>query len=397
MTYPLRIAEACYDSLAERVRSACHWQGAGRLDGERTYLALQDELSALAVQLVRSGLAGHGLANHGLANHGLANHGQDAHGRRVSRLLEGVAARQRELHRALEAQRTRRLSRIVDSMTWFAAGSSPAELARAAPAVLCAAGEFDRAMISRVHGSTWAPGTVHVAAGADDKVNARLLAAAGGIRVALTSSLIETGVLRHRAPALVDRAMLGSADRRLGELSRSRGYVVAPVVVADRVIGFLHADTYTSRRALTTTDKANVQAFADMFGLLYERSAMTRRLLDQRQAVAEALSGVMAAPPGAGPAAGQLSRPQQPAVPRPASDGGAWPPPRHHGLTGHEWEILRLLATGATNSQIASALVISESTVKSHIKRILRKLPAANRAEAVYRYTKLIGEAGQAS
>ena len=71
------------------------------------------------------------------------------------------------------------------------------------------------------------------------------------------------------------------------------------------------------------------------------------------------------------------------------------PWPRVHeaggGLTGREWEILRLLASGATNSQIASALVVSDNTVKSHIKRILRKLPAANRAEAVYRYTQLAG------
>ena len=57
-----------------------------------------------------------------------------------------------------------------------------------------------------------------------------------------------------------------------------------------------------------------------------------------------------------------------------------------------EWKILGMLATGATNGQIASALVVSESTVKSHVKRILHKLPAANRAEAVYRYTQLSDE-----
>ena len=51
-----------------------------------------------------------------------------------------------------------------------------------------------------------------------------------------------------------------------------------------------------------------------------------------------------------------------------------------------------MLATGATNGQIAAALVVSESTVKSHVKRILHKLPAANRAEAVYRFTQLCDE-----
>ena len=78
-----------------------------------------------------------------------------------------------------------------------------------------------------------------------------------------------------------------------------------------------------------------------------------------------------------------------------------WPPTQAHRtgdlreagtLTSREWEILGLLATGASNGQIATALVVSESTVKSHVKRILHKLPAANRAEAVYRYTQLSDE-----
>ena len=47
------------------------------------------------------------------------------------------------------------------------------------------------------------------------------------------------------------------------------------------------------------------------------------------------------------------------------------------------------MAEGATNLAIAERLVISEGTVKSHVKSILRKLRAANRAEAVSRYMRL--------
>jgi DNA-binding CsgD family transcriptional regulator len=381
MTYPLIIAEACYGSLAERVRMACLWPGAGALDGERLYLSLHDELVALTIQAAESRPAGRD---------------RDVHDRKVRRLLEGIAARQRDLHLALAALRTRRVSRINESMTSFGSADSPAELARRAPAVLCAAGEFDRVMISQVHGSTWAPGAVHIAAGTGDSVNAGLPDALSGLRVALTSSLIETEVLRHRVSFLVDRSMAGRTDGRLGELSRSRAYVVAPIVVADRVAGFLHADTYTSRRMLTAADKASVQAFADMFGLLYERATMTQRLRDQQRAVADALSGALTQPRG-GTGVDRLARPD--AFPAQQPPAGETPQlaTKRSGLTSREWEILRLLATGATNSQIASALVVSESTVKSHIKRILRKLPAANRAEAVYRYTRLAREASRAS
>ena len=58
-------------------------------------------------------------------------------------------------------------------------------------------------------------------------------------------------------------------------------------------------------------------------------------------------------------------------------------------LTPRELEVLALMATGATNSRIAEQLVISDGTVKSHVKRILRKLRSANRAEAIARYLRL--------
>jgi DNA-binding CsgD family transcriptional regulator len=44
---------------------------------------------------------------------------------------------------------------------------------------------------------------------------------------------------------------------------------------------------------------------------------------------------------------------------------------------------MRLVAEGRTNAQIGRILVISEGTAKSHVKGILRKMEAANRAEAV--------------
>lgn len=52
-------------------------------------------------------------------------------------------------------------------------------------------------------------------------------------------------------------------------------------------------------------------------------------------------------------------------------------------LSPREKEVIKLLAAGATTPKVAADLVISQSTVKTHIRHILEKLEAGNRAEAV--------------
>jgi LuxR family transcriptional regulator, regulator of acetate metabolism len=310
----------------------------------------------------------------------------------ASGLTRAAGALQCELHDAVVETHAGIFGRINDGLASLPATVSPAELVERAPVLLCEVCEFDRAMISRVHGSTWIPAAVHVAAEADDEVNLRLVAEVGTLEIPLTSALIETEMLRRRTSVLVDGT--GVARHTFGllaALSRSRAYVAAPIVIADRVAGFLHADAYSSPRTLTAADRVALQIFADLFGLLYERAAMAERLLQQQQAIHAALSSAASGVAELGPRVGHLERAEVRTAEAGSLTGAhrAAGRPQAGALTSREWEILGLLATGATNGQIAAALVVSESTVKSHVKRILHKLPAANRAEAVYRYTQM--------
>lgn len=66
-------------------------------------------------------------------------------------------------------------------------------------------------------------------------------------------------------------------------------------------------------------------------------------------------------------------------VPRPRPEAGAALPP----LTERELQVLRGMGRGRSNAEIGRELYLSEDTIKTHARRLFRKLGAADRAQAV--------------
>lgn len=100
------------------------------------------------------------------------------------------------------------------------------------------------------------------------------------------------------------------------------------------------------------------------------RAVARGQVLLQAQSAAQLLAGMPA--PAQRPA-------QAEAADRAAEDV----PEDESGLTAREHEVLRFIAQGSTNAEIADALVVGEATVKTHVHHILAKLGARDRAQAI--------------
>jgi DNA-binding CsgD family transcriptional regulator len=211
----------------------------------------------------------------------------------------------------------------------------------------------------------------------------------------LDAMVLENDMLRLRGPLIVHDAL--NDPRVIRELTRAsniRSYVAAPVMPEGRVIAFLHASTLAVDDIL---DRDVLWAFAEGYGYALERTILLRRLHDQGERIRELVvstESVLAEIREAGLQISTASAGLQAKESEPVRSAMFSSPDSriHQLLTRRELEIMELLAHGETNRQIADRIVVSEGTVKSHVSQILRKMHAANRAEAVSKFIRLTSQ-----
>ncbi|MBA2763136.1 MAG: GAF domain-containing protein, partial [Thermoleophilaceae bacterium] len=211
----------------------------------------------------------------------------------------------------------------------------------------------------------------------------------------LRDQILETEMIRHHRPVVVHDALNHpSTYKPLVEHYATHAYVAAPIMPEGRVIGFLHGEKGIQHpgdtKAVDDFDRDAIWAFAEGLGFAVERM----QLLDRLRAQGQELRGLISKADSV--VAAQLAA-QVELVAGPVEAGAARSAaalfgdvgsPLEARLTRREREVLELVARGATNNQIADKLVIAEATAKSHLKRIMRKLGAANRVEAASMYLR---------
>ncbi|HVW43900.1 MAG TPA: LuxR C-terminal-related transcriptional regulator [Amycolatopsis sp.] len=306
----------------------------------------------------------------------------------VGGLLAQVYALRHEVREFQLGERLRRLDVLDGALARLRHVHESDELLdRACEAVVEGCG-FDRVLLSRVEGSLWRPWKSHAVGDRDPERSFR-----DWMRtlpeIQLGNMLLETEMVRRHEPALVtDPEGDPRVYKPLLRASSLASYVAAPLMPTGRVIGFLHAD-YVDE-PVTALDRDVLWAFATGFGQIFERAVLLGRLREQREEVRAAMRTVEDVLDDLASAEIELIRRGPDGPTRPARLPARSSTALESLLTSRELEVLALMATGATNNRIADELVIANGTVKSHVKRILRKLCVENRAEAISQYLRLI-------
>ena len=209
----------------------------------------------------------------------------------------------------------------------------------------------------------------------------------GGEPVALIDLDAELAVVRRRRPALLP------AGHGLTLAALPADSILAPVCHQGQVIGLLQASS-SSPGQLGPADVDIVAALAVAASGALERASTERRAHRQSLAVREAAAALEAIADGARrPTGGLLG--SFTTGPRGRVDESLPLTAQRlqQLLSQRELEVIDLLAAGASNAEVAAQLVITTGTVKTHVKSLLRKLHAANRAQAVAIYLRLTHQA----
>ena len=301
----------------------------------------------------------------------------------LQRTLVELLALEREIVESDYVRRSDALERAADAVRRLGEVGSPQGILERAAEELGTSSEFGRVLIGEVREdglhahALWSAEDPDAAAAALEELRRE--------PIPLEYPSIEDEVTRRPRTEIVDvRAARSRAARRLTEVLGWEAYVVTALVVQGSTVGLLHADAgpASGGRALDALDAEVAARYAEGLTGVFERAVLREMLQLHHHELRSAVEWMSARLGQITAGGGDRS-----AVREGPDLGGV------EALTARELDVLRLLARGQTNLEIARALVVREGTVKYHVKNILRKLGATSRADAVSRYARAGQEA----
>lgn len=310
---------------------------------------------------------------------------------RVAAALDALFQLEEHLSETSRRQMTKRLTRlrgIQKALSHLQGMSQPQQVYDAVVERLCHDCGFDRAILFGVDGEDLVAQSVYFRDADEWAAEVLAFARSDEGRPKLGSQILETEMLRKRTPGIVtDPQTDPRATKPLVALTRTTSYVAAPVMPDGRVIGFLHADHHGRGEEVGEVDKDVLWAFAEGCGFAIQRTLQYSHMAAEQARLLDLITNASAI-------AGQLTEAQL-ALEHSTTQAAAATSRAFEHLAGpaglltrREREVMELLVQGESNASISARLFIAEGTTKAHVKHILRKLGAANRAEAVARYLR---------
>jgi DNA-binding CsgD family transcriptional regulator len=313
--------------------------------------------------------------------------------RQITALLVRSEHAQAMVLDAVLARQATKVLTVRDAVARLRQAGSTADLVERAAAEAHYMG-FDRILFSRIDHGLWLASSAY--AGADEGFAHTLVEAGLAHPRKLNGALLEAEMVRRGVPMVVrDPQSNPHVYTELVALTETKAYVAAPVLAWGHPIGLLHADRQAQSVLVEESDRDVLSVFAEGLGIAFERNLLLDKLKAVQHACNEHARGVNALVDDVTVEVMEsvLGEGLEPFVP--ALSTGTQPPrDRESGvsetLTRREWDVLRGIAAGKTNAQIAISLFVADGTVKTHVKHVLRKLGAANRTEAVAKYHRMI-------
>ena len=172
---------------------------------------------------------------------------------------------------------------------------------------------------------------------------------AGDIRIPITAELADAGASGRRFEVRSDPLWLGTGRRSVFAREGFTSYRAVPLMARTQLLGVLEVFA-----------RAELNVDEEWIGFLHAMAISAAVAIDNAN-LHERVER------GSGPLRALVQRPELSAV---------------------EWRILALVADGATNREIASAVHLSENTIKFHMRRLLDRVGAVNRTDLARKVTQ---------